>query len=203
MRIIAGLAKGMALAAPRGAHVRPTSDRVREAIFSSLGHRVVGADVLDLYAGTGALGLEAASRGARSVTFVEKARQSLDAIETNLARFQKNRGVDCEFCVLRGDVLAQVSCLAEAGRQFALIFADPPYADDPTTVLDASGRLLAPAGMFVLEMSRRSNIPVATRPGLEIPSRNLTTGLRLELEREATYGETRVCYFRAAGVGGH
>ncbi len=210
MRIIAGLAKGMALAAPHGADVRPTSDRVREAIFSSLGERVVGADVLDLYAGTGALGLEAASRGARSVTFVEKARPALEALETNLARFRQNRDVSCEFCVLRGDVLAQVRRLAEAGRQFALIFADPPYADDPAAVLEASRPLLAPAGMFVLEMSRRATsggprsvvaegearLPAErTRPGASLP-------LRLELVREAVYGETRVCYFRAGGVCG-
>ena len=77
MRIIAGIARGMSLAVPRGGHVRPTSDRVRGAVFSSLGDRVVGATVLDLFAGTGALGLEAASRGANAVMFAESASGAL------------------------------------------------------------------------------------------------------------------------------
>src|SRR5437899_5142491 len=114
MRIIAGIAKGMVLAVPKRAEVRPTSDRVREAIFSSLGDRVIDADVLDLYAGTGALGLEAASRGARAVTFVER---SVDAIQKNLTTFQRNRGVVCEFEILRGNVFAHLKRL---GRQFQL-----------------------------------------------------------------------------------
>src|SRR5258708_6381374 len=131
MRIIAGIAKGMTLAVPKGADTRPTSDRVREAIFSSLGERVIGADVLDLYAGTGALGFEAGSRGAQSVTFVEKVRSCLDVIEKNLASLQKNRGVACKFELRRGDVFAVMKRL---NRQFSLIFVDPPYADDPATL---------------------------------------------------------------------
>ena len=187
MRIIAGLAKGMVLAVPRGTDVRPTSDRVREAIFSSLGERVVDADVLDLYAGTGALGFEAGSRGARSVVFVERARQPIDAIEKNLAGFQKNRGVTCEFEALRGDVYIEVKRLR---RQFTLIFADPPYALDPHPLLKEihDRQLLAPGGVFVLEMSKRAK---------------LNADMLWELEREAIYGDTRVCYLRAAGIGGH
>lgn len=187
MRIIAGIAKGMALAVPRGADVRPTSDRVREAVFSSLGERVIEADVLDLYAGTGALGFEAGSRGARSVTFVEQVRQVLQAIEQNLANFQKNRGVTCEFVVRRGDVFKE---LGRLGRQYTLIFADPPYALDPTPLLDEVQRrqLLSPGGMFVLEMSKRTT---------------LGAGWLGKLEREAVYGDTRVGYFRATRVGGH
>jgi 16S rRNA (guanine(966)-N(2))-methyltransferase RsmD len=187
MRIIAGIAKGMVLAVPKGAELRPTSDRVREAIFSSLGERVVDADVLDLYAGTGALGLEAGSRGARSVTFVEMVRQSLDSIERNLASFRKNKGVACEFEVLRGDVFAHLKRL---GRQFQLIFADPPYALDPAPLLAEvrSRRLLVPDGLFVLETSKRAA---------------LDAGLLWELTREAVYGDTRVCHFRATNVGGH
>ncbi len=187
MRIIAGLAKGMILAVPRSAEVRPTSDRVREAIFSSLGEGVVGADVLDLYAGTGALGFEAGSRGARSVVFVEKARQSIDAIEKNLAGFQKNRGVACEFKILRGDVFIEVKRLR---RQFTLIFADPPYALDPHPLLkDIHDRqLLTTDGVFVLETSKRTK---------------LNADVLWEFEREAIYGDTRICYLRAASIGGH
>src|SRR2546428_5514143 len=159
MRIIAGIAKGMVLAVPRGANLRPTSDRVREAIFSSVGERVVDADVLDLYAGTGALGFEAGSRGARSVTFVEKARQSLEAVEKNCASFQKNRGTACEFEVLRGDVLTQ---LGRLGRQFSLIFADPPYGEALAPLLCATRKLglLTAGGMFVFESAKRETLAV-------------------------------------------
>src|SRR5712671_5020165 len=186
MRIIAGIAKGMTLAVPKDAETRPTSDRVREAIFSSLGERVIDAEVLDLYSGTGALGLEAGSRGAHSVMFVEKARPCLDVIEKNLASFQKNRGVTCEFDLRRGDVFAVLKTL---GRRFSLIFADPPYADDPATLLSHAQlrQLLAPGGLLVLEMSKRAQ---------------LGASLLWELEREAAYGDTRVCYFRAARVAG-
>jgi len=102
MRIIAGLARGMPLVVPRGSVTRPTSDRVREAIFSSLGDRVVGASVVDLFAGTGALGLEAASRGARSVTFVEQNRAALQSLEKNVAEFVRRGGI--EPVVVREDV---------------------------------------------------------------------------------------------------
>ena len=182
MRIIAGIAKGMVLAVPRGDDVRPTSDRVRGAIFSSLGARVVDATVLDLYAGTGALGFEAASRGAQSVTFVDR---SVESIQKNLAVFQKYR--NSEFEILRGDVMTH---LKKMGRQFSLVFADPPYAMDPEPLLQEVRHVIAPGGTLVLEMSKRATLRLGS------------DGL-LELEREATYGDTRVCHVRVAGIGGH
>jgi 16S rRNA (guanine966-N2)-methyltransferase len=187
MRIIAGIAKGMVLAVPRGADVRPTSDRVREAIFSSLGDRVIDADVLDLYAGTGALGFEAGSRGARSVVFVEDARPSLDAIRKNLTNFEKNHGVTCAFAVRRANVLA---VLRSMGRQFSLVFADPPYNNDAAPLLHEVGhrQILLPGGTLVLEMSKRATL-------------GADAGSLLKLEREAIYGDTRVCYFRTEPVG--
>jgi 16S rRNA (guanine966-N2)-methyltransferase len=178
MRIIAGIAKGMVLAVPRGDGTRPTSDRVREAIFSSLGERVIDADVLDLYAGTGALGLEAASRGARSVVLVERARQALEAIEKNLAGFAKQRGEQPIFEVRRGEVLRE---LGKLGRQFGLIFADPPYDVDPEPLLVAAVSVVAADGVLVLETSRRST---------------LRLGGLWQAEREAIYGDTRVSYLR-------
>jgi len=176
------MAKGMQLTVPRGDGTRPTSDRVREAIFSSLGARVVDAGVLDLYAGTGALGLEAASRGARSVVFVEKARPALVALEKNLAAFAKNRGVACEFAVVRSDVARALP----GSRQFTLIFADPPYADDPVPLLCnlEQRRLLAEGGVLVLETAKRSVF--------ELPSGWVR-------EREASYGDTLVSYLRRLG----
>ena len=199
MRIIAGIAKGMTLAAPRG-DARPTSDRVREAIFSSLGERVVGATVLDLFAGSGALGLEAASRGASAVTFVENARASLDAIERNLESFRRNRGVNCEFRVLRADVFALLSRFAvlvgapfrarpgypDRGQKAAptelspstLIFADPPYGETAQKLL-ALPLPLATGGVLVLESAKRDA---------------LMPGEAWNVKREAIYGDTRVSF---------
>lgn len=117
MRVVAGTFKGRRLAAPRGTRTRPTADRVREALFSMLGD-VGGARVLDLHAGSGALGIEALSRGADSAVFVERDAQAVAAIERNLA------AVGAEATVLRQDV---VRFLARADGAFDLVFCDPPY----------------------------------------------------------------------------
>lgn len=120
-RVIAGQFGGRRLVTPADARVRPTADRVREAWFSILGDRVVGARVVDLYAGSGALGLEALSRGATSVTFVELSPASLAAIEANVAAL----GVAERVTVLRRDVTRFVAKL-EVGA-FDIALADPPY----------------------------------------------------------------------------
>ena len=182
MRIIAGLAKGMTLAVPKSG-VRPTADRIREAVFSSLGERVVGASVLDLFAGTGALGLEAASREAASVTFVEQARTALDCLEKNIQAFKRNKDVDCSFTVVRGAVAMQLPKLAAAGETFSLIFADPPYGDAAAELLrDASlPALLARDGLLVLESAKRDDLSIAGP---------------WERVREAVYGDTRVDFLR-------
>ncbi len=182
MRIIAGLAKGMLLDVPR-AGVRPTADRIREAVFSSLGARVPGARVLDLFAGTGALGLEAASRGAESVLFVENARGAVECLERNLATFQRNREVACEFSVARTMVEAQLQKLATADETFTLIFADPPYGPAAQDLLrnEILPRLLADDGLLVIESAKRDALAV-TAPW--------------ESVREAIYGDTRVDFLR-------
>ncbi len=125
MRIIAGQAKGRRLVAPRGEQTRPMQDRVKEAIFSSLGTRVIDTDVLDLYAGTGSMGLEALSRGAHRVVFVERDRHALKALRTN-----------CENVGLGGDVVVGDvrQYLARASQTFDLVFVDPPYADDDAAI---------------------------------------------------------------------
>ena len=182
MRIIAGLAKGMPLTAPR-AGVRPTADRIREAVFSSLGARVVGARVLDLFAGTGALGLEAASRGAVSVLFVENARSATECLERNLVTFQRNREVACEFSVARAAVEAQLRKLGTTGETFTLIFADPPYGHEAQDLLRDAGlpQLLEGDGLLVLESAKRDALEV-------IPP--------WESVREAIYGDTRMDFLR-------
>jgi 16S rRNA (guanine(966)-N(2))-methyltransferase RsmD len=125
VRITGGEFRSRALRAPRGRATRPTSDRVREALFAILGGRVAGARVLDLYAGTGALGLEALSRGALRVTFVERGREALEAIRANVTAL----GVEA-----RVEVVAAPVERARFIEPADLVFADPPYADVPAAV---------------------------------------------------------------------
>lgn len=150
MRIITGSAGGIPIAVPRTV-LRPTADRVREAVFSILGGRVEAAAVLDLFAGSGSYGLECLSRGARRAVFVESDRSSVAVISQNLAKAR-----------LTGGMVAGApveSWLKRATEKFDLIFADPPYAKqrgdrDWNAVLLGSEilpALLAPGGLFILE----------------------------------------------------
>jgi pantetheine-phosphate adenylyltransferase/16S rRNA (guanine(966)-N(2))-methyltransferase RsmD len=148
VRVIAGTARGTRLApVPRG--VRPTSDRVRESVFNSLGQFFEG-DVLDLYAGTGALGIEALSRGGERGVFVEKDRRALGTIRENLRRAKVADRAE----VVAGDVGRVLDRMLTDGRQFNLIFADPPYRIAATEVgglMSRLGALLAPGGRVVIE----------------------------------------------------
>jgi 16S rRNA (guanine966-N2)-methyltransferase len=178
VRIIAGIAKGMPLAAPKRG-VRPTADRIREAIFSSLGEKIVGADALDLFAGTGALGLEAASRGARSAIFVENGREALKSLQRNIENFRKNRQISCEISVRRADVFAQLGKFSAQNRKFSLIFADPPYGETAQKLLADKKlpQLLSENGLFVLESARR-DAQIVSPPW--------------KILRETIHGDTRV-----------
>lgn len=152
MRIVAGRLGGRRLVAPKDDATRPTSERVREALFSILASRsaVVGARVVDLYAGTGALGLEALSRGALRATFVESRPKALAALRDNV----ESLGVASSCRVVAKDVLRALPQLGPGETE--LLFADPPYADldDPKT-RDALARIalhaLTPSGLFVCE----------------------------------------------------
>jgi 16S rRNA (guanine966-N2)-methyltransferase len=165
---VAGAFKGRRLVAPRGMRTRPTADRVREALFSMLGD-VDGARVLDLYAGSGALGIEALSRGASAATFVERDARALAAIERNLAAV----GVEAE--LIRDDA---ARFLAGAAGEFDLVFCDPPY-DSATavagTLAERLPALTAPDARIVTESDKRNP--------LELP---------FPLLRERTYGDTRI-----------
>ncbi|HUF47831.1 MAG TPA: 16S rRNA (guanine(966)-N(2))-methyltransferase RsmD [Vicinamibacterales bacterium] len=167
MRIIAGRFRGRKLAGPEGPGVRPTSDRLRETLFNVLARRIGGARVLDAFAGTGALGLEAASRGALSVTLVESDRHALAVIEKNVAHC----GADAFCDVVRG----RFPRVPAGGATFDLILLDPPYdTPDLEEILAAASGRLAPGGLVVLEHSGRRAAPEAA--GSVVRTRLLTAG---------------------------
>lgn len=153
MRIIAGALGGRRLAAPQGATTRPTSDRVREALFSILGPPPAGARVLDLCAGSGALGLEALSRGAGSATFVDRAAAAIQCIRANV----DSLGVGEASRIQRGDAVATLRRLA-GGDPFTWVFIDPPYATELAATLLAAlgaGDFLTEDGCVIVEHDRR------------------------------------------------
>ncbi len=176
MRVIAGRFGGRRLADPPGRGVRPTSDRVREALFSALGD-LAGRHILDVYAGTGALGIEALSRGAASAVFVERARASLRVLRSNLESL--GLGDVPEIArVVRGDAPAVMRRLGRDAETFDLVFLDPPYAsDEARRALEAlvAADLVSTGGEVVVEASRRHPVPIV--PGLA-------------LREERRYGET-------------
>jgi 16S rRNA (guanine966-N2)-methyltransferase len=161
MRIVAGSAKGMRLApVPEG--VRPISDRAREGMFSSLGpDRLVGATVLDLYAGTGAAGIEALSRGADRATFVESSARAAATIHRNLALTK----LEDRATVRVSSALGYVRSLADAASPFDLVFCDPPYDLGPPELDDlleglAGGRVIGSHSTVVLTRGDQSSMPV-------------------------------------------
>ena len=152
MRIIAGSLKGRRLRPPRWPGLRPTSDRLRETLFNVLGDHVPDADVMDACAGTGALGFEALSRGARAAAFVEKDRRAAALIAEHAARF----GV-AERCLIVQGPLPDVADDGRLAAAYDVILLDPPY-DNPDigAILSAAGRRLAGGGVLVLERARRA-----------------------------------------------
>ena len=157
MRIIAGSLKGRRLRSPGWPGLRPTSDRLRETLFNILGDRVRGADVLDACAGTGALGLEALSRGARTVTFVDADRRSAAYIADHAERF----GV-ADACRIVCARLPGAAADRRLQAAFDLILLDPPYDNaDTDAILSAVGARLAAGGVLVLERARRAPPPNA------------------------------------------
>ena len=179
MRIIAGAAKGRKLQAPNGYALRPTPDRVREALFSMLTPTLAGASFLDLYAGTGAVGLEAISRGAERAVLVERAPEHLVTLRANLETTRLHGGM-----IEPGDVLGVLDRLAARGERFDLVFVDPPYAAEAERIAClrrlARGDLLAAGGRIVVETAARA-------PSSVVDS--------LDLLRECRYGDTRLTFY--------
>lgn len=174
MRIVGGEARGRTLHAVPGSTTRPTADRVRQSLFDVLGQRCDGLLVLDLYAGTGALALEALSRGAAAATLVEKDAKACAAIQRNVAEL----GFGARCTLLRDDVGRALGRLR--GQSFDLVFSDPPYAlQAAQATLEAAAPLLAPGGRLVLEMDKREALPSGPLP----------------IADERLYGDTRVAIF--------
>jgi 16S rRNA (guanine(966)-N(2))-methyltransferase RsmD len=170
LRIIAGRLKGRRLRGPSGKGLRPTSDRLRETLFNVLADRPVGARVLDGFAGTGGVGLEALSRGAAHVTFVERDARALAVLRQNIEHCDARDRTT----VLRADFIG-VSRRAGIGETFDLVFVDPPYdTGDLEAVLVEAAVLAAPGALIVLEHSRRVR-PPDRAPGVG-PTRTVTAG---------------------------
>jgi 16S rRNA (guanine966-N2)-methyltransferase len=175
VRIVAGARKGHRIEAPKGVVTRPTGDRVREAVFSILGS-VEGASALDLFAGSGAMGLEALSRGATSCVFVERDRAAVRVIQANLAKLRLTGAV-----VVARDAAAALRDERDRGRRYDLVLADPPYEDwerHEAALADLVPSVLADHGLVVVETADR-----------------VEPALPLDLVTTRRYGSARITVF--------
>lgn len=179
MRVIAGALKGRTLKAPRWQGLRPTSDKLRETLFNILAPRVSGSRMLDGFAGTGAIGIEALSRGARHVTFVERDPRAVRLIGENLDAC----GIAGGYSIIRGSVGRASPMLS--GDTFDIVVLDPPYdIDDLSAALSAVEPLVADAGVLVLEHARRRKAPTGTG--------------RLVQRRQVRSGDSALTFYAAA-----
>ncbi|RMH40622.1 MAG: 16S rRNA (guanine(966)-N(2))-methyltransferase RsmD [Deltaproteobacteria bacterium] len=180
MRIIGGWARSRRLVAPAGTTTRPTSDRVREALFNILGPPPVGAAVLDLFAGAGGLGLEALSRGAATAVFVDTSRSAVKCLRANVDAL----GVASAVSVVCADAIAAIRRLDAQGRRFHWVFADPPYATDladRALVALGDSALVAEGGIAVVEHAAR-------RPTVDAAGALVRTDRR-------EYGDTALSFY--------
>ncbi len=180
MRVITGKARGVQLKTPDGMQTRPTSDRVKEALFSIINFDIPGAKVLDLFGGTGQLGIEALSRGAKSATFVDATEQACKLIRENLKRTK----LEAEGKVVRSDYMAYLN---RCGEKYDIIFLDPPYAE---VFLENSLKRIAE-----IDILQSNGIIVAERPmGKDLPweAEGFTRS------KDYKYGNTLLTVYRKA-----
>jgi len=195
MRVIAGAFRSRRLMAPKGNRlVRPTADRVKESVFSILQERIVDANFLDLCAGTGSMGIEALSRGAKHVTFLERDLRCIEIIERNLHTCGLLTESQSRYHLLRRDVVKGITYLCKRFTVFEIIYFDPPYGIDLaegsrlyTTCLPllAKGSLLCIGGILLVEHAKQCVMPD------EVGS--------LRRSRQARYGETVVSFYQKKG----
>lgn len=194
MRVISGSAKGRPLKTVKGREIRPTSDRVKESLFNVLMPRLADCLFLDLFAGSGNVGIEALSRGARQAVFVDLMTGHLKVVEENLT----STGLRERAELLRRDARAAVADLGSRARRFDLIFVDPPYAQDlvPQSLEAISEHgILAADGWVICEHHKKDAVPEA------IPGTGSAGGLKKF--RELNFGETVLTLYRLQGSGGH
>jgi 16S rRNA (guanine(966)-N(2))-methyltransferase RsmD len=167
MRVIAGTYRRRPLTAPRGTATRPTSDRLRETLFNILTPHIEGARFADLYAGTGAVGIEALSRGAAHITFVESAAAAVAALRANLAALKIRE----DFQLEQRSVPVALRNLARRDPHFNLVYLDPPWEDSPsytgsfTLLAKSPAALLAPEAIVIAEHARRGSATIADTYG--------------------------------------
>jgi 16S rRNA (guanine(966)-N(2))-methyltransferase RsmD len=167
--VIAGSAKGRMLRPPRTSATRPITDRAKESLFNILAPRIPGQRFLDLFAGTGGVGIEALSRGAAHVTLVDQDRRACALIRQNLERC----GIADGYAIIQTTVLKAIERL-RSEPAFDVILLDPPYATDIQDALEHVGEIVKPDGIVVLEHARKSESPVA--PGRLVRTREMRSG---------------------------
>ncbi len=177
MRVTGGIGRGQRLKVPSGARVRPTSDKVKQALFNILGERVLDAVFLDLYAGAGGIGIEALSRGAGKVVFVDSSRESLGAVKHNID--QTDFGSRSQVVLSRVETF-----LRKPSGPYDIVFLDPPYADElqPLLELIAASDVVKPDGLVIAEHFRKQPSP--------------ENAGSLSLYREARYGDTVLAFYK-------
>ena len=175
MRVIAGTAKRMALLAPKGQHTRPTADRIKENLFNIIGPYVTGAKFLDLFCGSGAIGIEALSRGAGEAVFVDASKSAVGITQSNLAK------VRLPGTVLHMNAVDAIIKLEQEGRVFDIIFLDPPYGLDLLNqALDALSRsnIISPETLIIAENAKGEQVATS-----------------LELQDIRAYGSTQLMFY--------
>ncbi len=182
MYIIAGLFKNRKIAVPKGYNTRPTSNKLREAVFNILRDSVIEADFLDLFAGSGAMGMEAISRGAKSSTFIDNSKECIKCIKSSLASMNLS-GITK---VNQGDFLTVIKKMTKQERKFDIIYADPPYSKEISNqvleMIDKSDLLKDDGYLFIEE-----------RSGVSIKEDNLKA---LELNKKRQFGDTMLLIYQ-------
>lgn len=181
MRIITGKVRGLQLTVPKNMDVRPTADRVKESLFNIIGSKIIGAKVLDLFAGTGNLGLESWSRGASAITFIDESRESLRLVNSNINKCR----AQAECTVQKGNAVVVAARLGAVGERFDLAFCDPPYNKgwiEQIIALFPEHCFLKDGGYLIVERSAHNELP-------SLPE-------CFENVREQKYGETFIDFLR-------
>ncbi|MCI6737249.1 MAG: 16S rRNA (guanine(966)-N(2))-methyltransferase RsmD [Intestinibacter sp.] len=181
MRVISGKARGLKLNTPKNQDVRPTTDRVKESLFNIINFDIMDSNVLDLFAGTGSLGIECLSRGANKCVFVDKSKESMSIVKSNI----KKARVENESITMNIDFKSAILSLGNKGEKFNIIFMDPPYYknmfEDALSMVDQNN-LLEEDGVIVVEHDTKDSFP-----------ENIG---RLYKSRDKKYGKTTLTFYK-------